>query len=61
MEWISREYIFWVYRYLQVNSHGLTFKDIQEHVLKFSRRKFSFRDAYFRRILKSVSDDALPK
>ena len=40
-----------------MNSHGLTFKDIQEHVLKFSRRKFSFRDAYFRRILKSVSDE----
>ena len=40
-----------------MNNHGLTFKDIQEHVLKFSRRKWSFRDAYFRRILKSVADE----
>ena len=44
-------------RFLYTNPNGVDFKDAQDHILKFSRRKHTFRDNFFKKILKSVGDE----
>jgi hypothetical protein len=44
-------------RYLYTNPNGVEFKEAQDHILKFSKRKHTFRDNYFKKILKSVGDE----